>query len=112
MPDYCDDLGKPEQFSKFPDLKLIVDCTEIFTNREIYSNYKSHTTFKFLVAINACAAIVYVSRGWGGRTSDKYITAKSVDFIAALEEGDEVMADGGFDISDVLGDLGVKVTIS
>ncbi|XP_044180975.1 uncharacterized protein LOC114947456 [Acropora millepora] len=103
MPDYCDDLGKPEQFSKFPDLKLIVDCTEIFTqrpsslkaNREIYSNYKSHTTFQFLVAINACAAIVYVSRGWGGRTSDKYITAKSVDFIAALEEGMRSWQTGG-----------------
>ena len=60
MPDYCDDLGKAEQFSKFPDLKVIIDCTEIFTqkpsslkaNKEIYSNYKSHTTFKFLVAIN------------------------------------------------------------
>ena len=119
MPDYCDDLGKAEQFSKFPDLKVIVDCTEIFTqkpsslkaNKEIYSNYKSQATFKFLVAINACAAIVYVSWGWGGRTSDKYITAYSVDFIATLQEGDEVMADRGFDISDVLGDRGVKVTI-
>ena len=119
MPDYCDDLGKAEQFSNFPDLKVIVDCTEIFTqrpsllkaNKEICSNYKSHTTFKFLVAINACAAIVYVSRGCRGRTSDKYITANSVDFIATLKEGDEVMADRGFDISDVLGDRGVKVTI-
>ena len=119
MPEYCDDLGKAEQFSKFPDLRVIVDCTEIFTqkpsslkaNKEIYSNCKSHTTFKFLVAISACAAIVYISRGWGGRTSDKYITLNSVDFIATLEEGDEVMADKGFDISDILGDCGVKVTI-
>ena len=71
MPDYryCDDLGKAEQFSKFPDLAVTVDCTEIFTqkpsslkaNKEIYSNYKSHTTFKLSVAINACAAIVYLS---------------------------------------------------
>ena len=33
MPDYCDELGKAEQFSKFPDLKVIVDCTEIFTQK-------------------------------------------------------------------------------
>ena len=75
MLDYCDDLGKAEKFSKFPDRKVIVDCTEIFTQKpsslkatkEIYSNHKSHTTFKFLVAINACDAIVYVSRaGMGG----------------------------------------------
>lgn len=75
MPEYCDDLGNAEQFSKFPDLKVIVDCTEIYTqkpsslkaNMEIYSNYKSHTTFKFLVAINACAAIVmFLRAGVGG----------------------------------------------
>lgn len=53
----------------------------------------------------------YVSQGWGGRTSDKYITANSVDFIATLEEGDEAMADRGLDISEILGDCGVKVTI-
>ena len=49
--------------------------------------------------------------GWGGRTSDKYIKANSVDFIAASEEGGKVMADRRFDISDILGDCGVKVTI-
>ena len=54
---------------------------------------------------------LFVSRGRGGRTSDKYITAKSVDFIAALEEGMRSWQTGGFDISDVLGDLRVKVTI-
>ena len=45
---------KARQFSKFPSLKIIIDCTEIFTqkppylqaNKEIYSNYKGHTTFK------------------------------------------------------------------
>ena len=104
MPDYCDDLCKVEQFSNFPDLKAIVDCTEIFTqkpsslkaDKEIYSNYtESHTTFTFLVAINACAAIVYVSRGWGGRTSDNYITANSVDFIATLKEGMRSWQTGG-----------------
>ena len=119
MPEYCEQLGKAEQFSEFPDLRVIVDCTEIFTqkpsslkaNKEIYSNYKSHATFKFLVAINACAAIVYVSRGWGGRVSDKHITASSIDFIATLQQGDEVMADRGFDIGNILGERGVTVTI-
>lgn len=52
--------GKAKQFSKLPCLEVIIDCTEIFTqkpsclqaNKEIYSNYKGHTTFKFLVGIN------------------------------------------------------------
>ena len=47
----------------------------------------------------------------GGRVSDKHITASSIDFIATLQEGDEVMADRGFDIGDVLGESGVRVTI-
>lgn len=111
--------GKAKQFDSFPDLRVIIDCTEIFTQRpsslkackEIYSNYKSHTTFKFLEAINSHGAIVYVSRAWGGRTSDKHITTNSADFTATLNEGDEVMADRGFDINEDMKKKGVKVTI-
>lgn len=92
--------GKAKQFSSFPYLRVIVDCTEIFTHKpsslqagkEIYSNYKSHTTFKFLVGINAHGAFVYVSRAWGGRTSDKHITSNSADFIASLKVNEESMA--------------------
>lgn len=119
MPSWDQDNGKAEQFSNFPSLKVIIDCTEVFTqkpsslqaNKEVYSQYKSHTTVKFLVGISPHGAIVYISRAWGGRTSDKHITASSPDFIATLTHGDEVMADRGFDVGDILGDLGVKVTI-
>lgn len=118
-PSYCEDHGKAKQFSKFPHLNVIIDCTEIFeqkpsslqANKEMYSNYKSHSTFKFLVAFNTCVAIIYVSRAWGGRTSDKHITENSVDFLATLEQGDEVMADRGFDINDTMRESGVKITI-
>ena len=52
--------GKAKYFSKFPSLKVIIDCTEFFTqkpsclqpNKEIYSNYKGLTTFKFLVGMD------------------------------------------------------------
>lgn len=114
-----ENYGKAKQFESFPHLRVILDCTEIFTQKpsslkackEIYSNYKSHTTFKFLIAINSHGSIVYVSRAWGGRTSDKHITANSVDFTATLNEGDEVMADRGFDINEDMKERGVKVTI-
>lgn len=109
MPDY-EECGKTNQFSSFPDLKVIVDWTEIFTQKpsslkackEVYSNYKSHTAFKFLVAIKAHRAIVYVSRAWGGRTSDKHITACSAEFIATLKAGNELMADREFDINEAM----------
>ena len=33
MQEYCEDLGKAEQFKEFPDLEVIVNCTEIFTQK-------------------------------------------------------------------------------
>ena len=112
--------GKARQFSKFPSLKIIIDCTEIFTqkpsclqaNKKIYSNYKGHTTFKFLVGIDPHGAIVYVSQAWGGRTSDNHITANSPGLTTKLNRGDELMADRGFAVQDLFADMGVKVTIT
>ncbi|XP_028410619.1 uncharacterized protein LOC114533309 [Dendronephthya gigantea] len=118
MPESLDE-GKAKHFSNFPNVKIIIDCTEIFTEKpsslqackEIYSNYKGHTTFKFLVGIDTHAAVVYVSRAWGGRTSDKHITSNCNDLLDSMKEGDEIMADRGFDIDDVLSVPGVKVII-
>ncbi|KAL9982931.1 hypothetical protein ACROYT_G005046 [Oculina patagonica] len=111
--------GKARQFSKFPYLRVIINCTEIFTqkpsslqaNKEIYSNYKGHTTFKFLVGIDPHGAIVYVSQAWGGRTSDKHITVNSPGLTTKLNMGDELMADRGFAVHDLFVDMGVKETI-
>lgn len=119
MPSYCEDHSKAKQFSKFPHLNVIIDRTEIFAkkpsslqaNKEIYSNYKSYSTFRFLVAINTCVAIAYVSMAWSGRTSDKHITENSADLLATLKQGDEVMADRGCDINDTMRGSGVKVAI-
>lgn len=117
MPDWHSVTAK--QFANFPDLKVILDCTEIFVekpsslqaNKEVYSNYKSHTTFKYLVGISPHPAIVYVSRAWGGRASDKKVTQNSTELLNALQPNDEVMADRGFDIEGLLTPLGVKLTI-
>ena len=48
----------------------IVDCSEVFIERpsslsarsETYSNYKSHNTVKFLVAVSPTAAVIFVSK--------------------------------------------------
>ena len=47
----------PSQFKKYPDARVIIDCTEIFIQRPsslqsqilTFSNYKHHNTFKVLV---------------------------------------------------------------
>ena len=49
----CESSGKAKQFGRFPMVRVILDRTEIYTekppsslqaNKEIYSNYKSHNT--------------------------------------------------------------------
>ena len=91
----------------------IIDCSEIFTQRPIsfraraqtYSNYKGHNTIKFLVAITPTGAISFISRCWGGRVSDKHLTANCGN------HGDMVIADRGFDIADEIACVGATLKI-
>ncbi|XP_069125298.1 uncharacterized protein [Argopecten irradians] len=100
----------PEAFKiKYPSVRVIIDCTEIFIQRSsnlvnqnvTFSNYKHHNTFKFLVGITPSGVISFVSEGWGGRVSDRQITIHS-GILNLLQENDSVMADKGFTIRDLL----------
>ena len=80
-------------------------------NKEIYSHYKSRNTFKYLVGTSPHPAVVYVSRAWGGRASDKHITGHSQDLIDALKPGEQVMVDKGFAIESILLPRSVELVI-
>ena len=74
----------------------------------MYSNYKSHTTVKLLIACGPSGSITYISNLAGGAMSDKRIVCES-DFLRHITlsslESDEklvILADRGFTISDVL----------
>ena len=54
--------------------------------------------------------MTFVSSMWGRRVSDYHIT-KECGLLDLLEEGDDVMADRGFNIQDLLAPLGVTLNI-
>ena len=96
--------------SKFGSCACIIDCFEIFIEKprdllasaQTYSSYKSHQTMKYLIGITPQGTISFISNGWGGRTSDKYITEHS-GFLNKLLPGDLILADRGFDVGDTIG---------
>ena len=93
---------------------MIIDCTEFrckvpkdpVKQSELYSDCKSHDTFKGLLAIAPHVAVTFVSQLYCGNISDREITIKS-GLCGYLENGDKVMADKGFDIQDILAEKGV-----
>lgn len=90
----------------FPKYVVIIDCFEIFLERptnllaraQTYSSYKHHNTVKYLIGITPQRTVSYISEGWGGRTSDKYLT-EHCSLLHHLVPGDTILADRGFDIS-------------
>lgn len=94
----------PYAFKKnYPNCRCIIDCTEIKVEQPptveqrvcMYSRYKSSYTIKCLVAITPNGAISFLSKCYGGRSSDTFITNDS-GFLSKLEVGDQVLADKGF----------------
>ena len=63
-------------------------------------DYNSPYT-KFLIGIAPNGYITFLSKCYGGRASDKYVTNDSC-FYDLLERDDEVMADRGFQIKEEL----------
>ena len=69
----------------FPRLSCIIDWFEICIDRpvnlkaraQVYSNYKKHSTVKYLISCSPLGAINFLSNGWGGHATDTYIVRKS-----------------------------------
>lgn len=96
---------------------IILDCFEVFiekpaslkTQMQCWSHYKHHNTVKFLIGITPQGTVSYISKAWGGRTSDKQIVENS-GFLNHIP-GDIVLADRGFLIKETLGVLQSKLVI-
>ena len=89
------------------NVAVIIDCIEVFINKPsnymakayTWSQYKHHNTIKFLIGISPQGVISFISKAWGGRVSDQYLTEHS-NFLKNILLGDVVLADRGFDIAD------------
>ncbi|XP_060911932.1 uncharacterized protein LOC132988510 [Labrus mixtus] len=100
----------------YPRTRVILDCTEVRMERasskkvnpENYSNYNGSTTLKGLIGVSPSGEITFVSSLFEGSISAEEITKRS-GILSLLEEGDEVMADNGFLISDLLSAINVSL---
>eukprot|EP00795_Rhopilema_esculentum_P003940 gene3940-biopygen2011 len=100
----------PAQCKDFPTTRLIIiECTEIFAEvpssmkaqSQTWSEYKHQNKWKVLIGISPSGLITIMSKLWSGKVSDKEITPKS-GVLALLEDGDNLMADYGFNFKDIL----------
>ena len=93
----------------FPTTRVIVDCSELYVQvprnldaqKVTYSTYKSHNTFKFLMGLAPSGQITYLSKLYSGSISDRDIVVQS-GFLDLIEPNDNIMADRGFNIRDLL----------
>ena len=87
----------------FREVQAIIDCFEIEIQKPkdpilqalTWSDYKKCNTMKYLVASTPNGAVIFISDGFGGRTSDIELTQKS-GFVDKIPEGAYVLADRGF----------------
>lgn len=99
----------PKCFKKYDNVVGIIDCTEGVIEKpsiakaqsQTYSTYKSRNTWKKLICITPAGTISFISKSYGGAASDRFIT-ENCGLLDKLNEGDNIMADKGFNISDLL----------
>jgi len=109
---------RPSCFRYFPATRCVIDCTEFYIQRPslptsqriTWSSYKSHNTFKSLVATTPRGSFCFVSSLWTGSASDRRLVEDS-GFLDFIEHGDDVMADRGFLIRDLLALRGATLNI-
>lgn len=114
------DKAMPQSFrDKYPKTRIIIDGKEIkcqtpssiVLHSETYSSYKSHTTFKSLIGIAPSGHITFISQLYAGSISDRELTVRSGLLNLPFDQGDVVMADKGFTISDLLEPIGIGLNI-
>uniref|UniRef100_A0A671KKW8 THAP-type domain-containing protein n=1 Tax=Sinocyclocheilus anshuiensis TaxID=1608454 RepID=A0A671KKW8_9TELE len=109
----------PEAFKDhFPNTTCIIDCTEtvlqkaknLYSRSESYSHYYASNYLVALVATSPSGLVMFISEAYGGNRYIRYI-AQNSGFLDCLRPGDEVMADRGFTIRDLLEERKVNLVM-
>ncbi|XP_062601122.1 uncharacterized protein LOC134277743 [Saccostrea cucullata] len=109
----------PKAFVEMQTVRIVIDATEFFCEKPgnltaqylTWSEYKHHNTFKVLIGVAPNGLVTFVSRVWGGHTSDRHIVQKDGDLLLPhLQSDDIILADKGFTIADLLPcDIGLNM---
>ena len=103
-----DDLLKtiiytPAMFWKyFWQCVIIIDCFEIFMERlmalppraQTWSNCEHHNIIKYLIGVTPQGSNGFISKGWGGRTSDIHLTENLENLCHCVEEKLQAFTEG------------------
>ena len=108
----------PQCFKKYKNVIAIIDCTEGILEKpsvakaqsQTYSTYKSRNTWKKLICITPAGTTSFISKCYGGCVSDRFIT-EDCHILDKLQYGDNLMAEKGFNISDLLISKGSQLLI-
>ncbi|XP_051156762.1 uncharacterized protein LOC127278876 [Leptopilina boulardi] len=112
------DKNLPTCFEDFKTTRIVLDCTEINIQKPknlccqlaTYSFYKSTYTVKYMTGVTPGGLISFLSKGYGGRASEKAIFEQSGLLELMKEEKNQsIMVDKGFLIEDVCNDYGMKL---
>lgn len=108
----------PRPFRKFKNIRVIVDAFEMRSEKpsdyreqgNMYSSYKAYTTYKLLCGIHPTGAIIFLSDAFEGAISDREIFKQS-GIADNIDRDDLIMADRGFNISDICNEIGCSLII-
>lgn len=96
----------------------IIHCFELFIEKPgdllcraaTWSEYTHYNTAKYLISVTPQGTVNFISKGYGGRVSDIFIT-ENCGLLQKLEPQDVVLADRGFDVEDSIAYRGATLNI-